>query len=89
LINNDSIQKYHKYIYIYLYNRKNIVIDIKYPLLFRNNYIYDEFGIHQDVSNIDKINIQYMINKDTYDSNLNIFTKNNENYYEIFFMLLK
>jgi hypothetical protein len=86
LINND---KYIDNIYIYLYNRKNIVIDIKYPLLFRNNYIYDEFGIHHDVSNIDKINIQYMINNGIYDSNLNIFTKNNENYYEIFFMLLK
>jgi hypothetical protein len=67
LVNNDFIKKYDKYIhniYIYLYNRKNIVMYIKYPLLFRNNYIYDEFGIQRDVSNIDKINIQYMINND-------------------------
>ena len=44
-------------LYDYIKNN-NVIFNIKYRLLFRNNYIYDEFEEHYDVKSsiIDKIN---------------------------------
>ena len=80
-INKDKLYYYIKY---------NIVIfNIKYRLLFRNNYIYDEFEEHYDVKSfIDKINIKYVKNGKKHKSTLNIFIENNDDYSEIFFNII-
>jgi hypothetical protein len=76
---------------LYYYIKYNIVIfNIKYRLLFRNNYIYDEFEEHYYVKSsiIDKINIKYEKNGKEHYSKLNIFIQDNDDYSEIFFNIV-
>jgi hypothetical protein len=76
-------------LYDYIKNN-NVIFNIKYRLLFRNNYIYDEFEEHYDVKSsiIDKINIKYEKNGKEHYSKLNIFIQNNDDYSEIFFNIV-
>jgi hypothetical protein len=76
-------------LYNYIKNN-NVIFNIKYKWLFRNNYIYDEFEEHYDVKSfIDKINIKYEKNGKEHESTLNIFIQENEDYSEIFFNIVR
>jgi hypothetical protein len=83
ILDNKDIEKFENMLL-----NKNILFNIKYPYLYKNNYIYDEFGEHYDVARyINKIYIEYKINNNIYNSKLSKFIHNHNN--NIYFITLK